>query len=162
MRINTPNEYEGKRKPEEPDVNWGKGKGIDDPMPMKPPEIHSPSEGKAKGGRKSQAIRKGPGGYSLDEEGRPLNKDGSLDKRFRDNVGLTKASLKRAPQYEARPKTVWMRKDIWLAVEMFAESSGRSQRSVLEEACYQFLIEKGRVTNIETLGTEEDKTSWNL
>jgi hypothetical protein len=83
------------------------------------------------------------------------------DMRLKENK--KKKSLESAPLGEARPHTVWVRRDIWAAVEIYRLGPPkRSIRSVMEQALYNFLIKEQRVVNVEDLGEDAKDASWSM
>lgn len=79
--------------------------------------------------------------------------------RFTKGEPGSKKSMKLASTYEANRHTFWCRNDIWSAVEFFVSQTGRTKRSVVEEALYNFLLKENRVDG-DNLGEEEENSSW--
>lgn len=71
-------------------------------------------------------------------------------------------TMRKGEVYEASPHTMWIRKDIWEALKIYKSREHRSLRSCVEEALYDFLIKKGRVTEVEDLGEDAETASWKV
>lgn len=66
--------------------------------------------------------------------------------------GVTKHNrYKLVPTSEASPHTVWVRDDIWQAAKVLQKTEDISMRSIVEQAMYEFLIERNE------LNQENDK-----
>lgn len=91
-------------------------------------------------------------------DGRVTSSSGGAQyhKRFR----TTKK--KAAREKDAAGHFIWIRKDIWAAVEIYKNKHNRTNRSVVEEALYNFLIKESRVEGVEDLGTDPERTSWTV
>lgn len=73
---------------------------------------------------------------------------------------LTKPSRMKGAIDEAAPHTIWIRKDIWAATEVFKIRENRSNRSIVEEALYRFLIQESRVEEADDMGEAPENSSW--
>lgn len=115
-----------------PDGRWhtGRGEGADVALGIEPVKV-------TKYNKSKPGPKKGEGGF-------PTHKS---------------KSLKMQKLREADPHTVWVRKDIWAAVEIFKNREDRSIRSVVEEALYRFLIQESR-TEVDDMGESPEISSW--
>lgn len=62
--------------------------------------------------------------------------------------------------YMAKPHTIWIREDIWTALDMYVKATKSTKRACTEEALYNFLLKEGRVEGVESLGEKEGEASW--
>lgn len=118
--------------------------GITDPLPMEEPE-------KTQYSMRSREVQGTVGRAGFKGAKRS---DGRLKENRR------KKSLKNSPTHNATATQVWLRNDIYAAVNMFKKEHKRSLRSIVEEALYNFLIKEGRVKAVEDMGEDVNTASW--
>jgi hypothetical protein len=130
--------------------------------PIPPPEkTKGYDERKSEGGKKAGASTRGESSGNKYKLG--VSNNGKTHRRNPHIKGTKrkKKSLKNATTYASSCRSVWIRDDLWAANKSFAQVNDRTIRSCIEEAMYEFLIQRNRIET-PNMGSDPSESSWTI